>query len=259
MGDEFKSQLLWTYALYRRGIYKRDFFTMSGPPKRDPAFEAAREFEAPLAEQLAQFLLAFNERTPQVGAAYQRLIEKLTLAGTGSEAPKEGDHLPPFLLPDIEGRLVSSRDLLSKGPLVISFNRGHWCPFCWLELAALGDIAEGVAAQGATIVSITPETAAYNRELRDRLDLSFPFLSDLDNGYGLELGITMPISDEIRELIAPRGIDLPAFQKNDAWFVPLPAIFIVDRQAIVRKMYVNPDYRRRFDPSPIPAVLAALD
>ena len=232
---------------------------MSGPPKRDPAFDAAHKLKAPLADQLAQFIIAFNDRAPEVGVAYQSLIEKLTRAGTGSEAPQEGDRLPPFLMPDIEGRLVSSEDLLAGGPLVISFNRGHWCPFCWLELAALGDIAEKVRAQGATIVAITPDTAAYNRALKDRLDLSFPILTDLDNSYGLELGITMPISAEIRALIEPRGIDLPSFQKNDAWFVPLPAIFIVDRQSIIRKMYLNPDYRQRSDPTPIPALLAELE
>ncbi|NNE82583.1 MAG: AhpC/TSA family protein [Alphaproteobacteria bacterium] len=232
---------------------------MSDPSKQDPAYDAARALKAPLAEQLASFAKAFSDRAPLVGAAYQSLIEKLTRAGTGAEAPQEGDRLPPFLLPDIEGRLVSSEELLAKGPLVISFNRGNWCPFCWLELAALGDIAEDIIAQGATIVSITPETATYNREMRDRLGLAFPFLTDLDNSYGLELGIAMPISAEIRELVEPRGIDLTAFQKNDAWFVPLPAIFIVDRNAKIRKAYVNPDYRERFDPSPIPEILAALD
>lgn len=231
---------------------------MSGPVKRDPAFEEARALKAPLAEQLAHFSKALSDRNSKVGAAYQTLVEKLERAGTGAEAPKEGDRLPPFLLPDLDGRLVSSQDLLVDGPLVISFNRGNWCPFCWLELAALGDIAEEVKAMGGRIVSITPETAAYNRELKDRLNLPFSFLTDLDNGYGLELGIAMPISDEIRALIEPRGFDLAAYQKNDAWYVPLPAIFIVDRQAIVRKMYVNPDYRQRFDPSPIPAILAEL-
>ncbi len=232
---------------------------MSGPAKRDPAYEDARALEAPLSEQLAQFAKAFNDRAPKVSAAYQTLIEKLTQADTGSEAPKEGDRLPPFLLPDIDGHLVSSQELLADGALVISFNRGSWCPFCWLELAALGDIAANVNAQGANIVSITPETAAYNREVKERLDLPFSFLTDLDNSYGLELGITMPISAEIRELIEPRGFDLTAYQKNDAWFVPLPAIFVVDRGSIIRVAYVSPDYRQRFDPSPIPAILAELD
>ncbi len=244
-------------------ILERDFWekacTMSGPAKQDPAFDEARALKAPLAKQLAHFAKAFNDRTPEVGAAYQTLIDKLTRAGTGSEAPKEGDRLPSLLLPDIEGNLVSSDDLLADGALVISFKRGNWCPFCWLELAALGDIAGDVKARGANIVAITPETAAYNRELKDRLGLPFPILTDLDNGYGLELGIAMPISTEIRGLIEARGFDLTAFQKNDAWFVPLPATFIVDRAANIRKAYVNPDYRRRYDPSSIPGLLAGLD
>lgn len=226
---------------------------MSKPDERDRDVDAARALKVPFGEQLAHFAKAFNNRAPEVGAAYQTLVDNLTHAGTGAEAPKEGDRFPQFLLPDTEGRLVSSADLLAERALVISFNRGNWCPFCWLELMALGDIAEDVKARGATIVSITPETSTYNRELKDWLDLSFPFLTDLDNSYGLELGIVMPISAEVRELFGPLGLDLAAHQKNDAWFVPLPATFVVDREAIIRKAYVNPDYRKRFDPSGIPA------
>lgn len=228
-------------------------------PKRNPGFEEARALDAPLANQLASYAAALGANAPAVMAAYQALIKRLQQSGAGAEAPKEGERLPPFLLPNIDGQLVSSRDLLAQGPLVISFNRGNWCPFCWLELAALGDIADQVSALGATIVSITPETSAYNREIRDRLDLPFDFLTDLDNGYGLELGITMAISREVRELVEPRGIALTTYQNNDAWFVPLPAIFIVDRREIIRVAYINPDYRERFDPAPIPEILAALD
>ena len=244
---------------YKEAEFSDDTCPMNGSFKPDPDYDAARALNAPLATQLAHFAKAFADRVPPVGAAYQSLIDKLTRAGTGATAPKEGDTLPPFLLPDIEGRLVSSAELLSNGPLVISFNRGNWCRFCWLELAALGDIAGDIAAQGATIVSITPETAPYNREIKERLGLSFPFLTDIDNSYGLELGIAMPVSAEIKVLIQPRGLDLTVFQKNDAWFVPLPAIFIVDRDAIVRKAYVNPDYRERFDPAPIPKILAEIN
>ena len=162
-------------------------------------------------------------------------------------------------MPDTNGRLVSLEDLLADGPLVISFNRGNWCPFCWLELTALGDIAEDVKAQGANIVSITPETAAYNCEIIERLNLSFSFLTDLENSYSLELGIAMPLSAEVRELFKPSGFDLAIYQKNDAWFVPLPAVFIVDREAVIRHTYVNTDYRQRFDSTSIPTLLVDLD
>ncbi|MEP4380016.1 MAG: peroxiredoxin-like family protein [Alphaproteobacteria bacterium] len=232
---------------------------MSKPLKPNPAFEKARADHDSLGEQLADYHAALDKRVPDVGAAYQSLIEKLQRLGTGSMAPKVGDTLPSFLMPNLEGRLVSSRDLLDKGPLVISFNRGHWCPFCWLELAALGDINAAVEKQGSSIVSITPETATWNRELKQRLHLSYDILSDIDNGYSLELGLTMPVSEEIRTLLEPRGIDLSIFQNNKSSFLPLPAIFIVDQGSVIRQSYVNPDYRQRFDPVQIPDILSAID
>ena len=232
--------------------------TMNKPTNRHPTFGEARALEAPLADQLAQFAASVSNHTPELAVAYEALIEKLTRAGTSSGAPKVGERLPSFLLPDTKGRFVSLEDLLADGPLVISFNRGNWCRHCWLE-AALGDIAEDVKAQGANIVSITPETAAYNCEIIERLNLSFSFLTDLDNSYSLELGIAMPLSAEVKELFKPRGLDLAVYQKNDAWFVPLPANFIVDRDAVIRHAYVNTDYRQRFDPTSIPTLLADLD
>lgn len=227
--------------------------------KKDPGYEKARKLEAPLGEQLDLFTDTVETGLPEVGEAYQSLIEKLKRAGTGAEAPQEGDPLPPFLLPDHNGRLVSSQELLAAGPLVVSFNRGNWCPFCWLELAALGDVLNDIRAQGGDVVSITPETATYSRLLIKRLGLQFPFLTDLDNGYGMELGIAMPISPGIKELLLRLGIDLATYQKNDAWFVPLLATFVIDHDGIVRMSYVNPDYRQRFDPTGIPGILAGLD
>ena len=244
---------------YTGAILLKGAVIMSKPLKPNPAFDKARADHDSLAEQLADYHAALDKRAPDIGAAYQALIEKLQRVGTGSTAPKAGDSLPPFLMPDLEGRLVSSKDLLEKGPLVISFNRGHWCPFCWLELAALGDINEAVEEQGGSIVSITPETATWNRELKERLHLSYSILSDIDNGYSLELGLTMPVSEEIKTLLEPRGTDLSVFQNNNSSFLPLPAIFIVDQGSVIRETYVNPDYRQRFDPAQIPTVLSAID
>ena len=231
---------------------------MPDQPNTDPDFDAARALDAPLAAQLENYVGAVERNLPDVANAYQTLIDKLVEAGTGTEAPQVGDPLPAFVLPDEAGQLVSSHELLSRGPLVISFNRGHWCPFCWLELTALGEQFDAIRAAGGDIVSITPETAKYTGQLKQHLNSPLRFLSDIDNGYSLELGIAMPISRDVRALLEPLGIDLALYQKNDAWFVPLPAIFVVDGQGTVQLSYVNPDYRQRFDPAPLSGLVAEL-
>lgn len=226
--------------------------------KKDPNYERARHLDAPLAEQLAQFTGSIASGLPEVADAYENLVTNLNNAGTGAEAPQVGEPMPPFLLPDENGRLLCLEELVAAGPLVVSFNRGNWCPFCWLELAAIGDLLVDIRRNGGDVVSITPETVTYNRMLKKRLDVPFRFLTDIDNGYGLEIGIAMSIPPELKSLLIPLGIDLAVYQKNDAWFVPLPATFVIDRGGIVRLSYVNPDYRERYDPTPIPALIADL-
>ena len=98
-------------------------YTMEKTTKRHPAFEEARALNVPLADQLTQFASSVTNNSPELASAYEVLIEKLTHAGTGSGAPKVGDRLPSFLLPDTNGRFVSLEDLLADGAVVISFNR----------------------------------------------------------------------------------------------------------------------------------------
>ena len=108
------------------------------------------------------------------------------------------------------------------------------------------------------MVSITPEVATFSRRLKSRLGLSFPVLTDLDNGYALELGLAMSISDAVRAVYVKAGIDLGTFQRSDGWFLPIPATLVVDRRGIVRHSYVNADFRERIEPESVPELLAEL-
>ena len=224
----------------------------------NPRFEKARGGGGALARQLAAYDAMLREERPAAWQAYERLVERLCALDVGAGAPKAGDRLPSFDLPDDQGRLVSSGRLVAEGPLVLSFNRGSWCPYCWLELAALQDCLGDIRAGGGAVVSITPEIATFSRRLKRRLGLEFPCLSDLDNGYALALGLAHPVGADIREIYRGAGIDLGAFQRSDAWFLPLPATLVVDRRGIVRHAYVNADFRERIDPKEIPDLLSGL-
>ncbi len=226
------------------------------PPS--PDFESARALGGPLSAQLSAYDALLRERNPAMGAAYQGLVDHLAAVDAGANAPAPGDRLAPFLLPDENGRLLSSAELLASGPLVISFNRGNWCPFCWLELSALEDCSSAIVEGGGSVVSITPEVAIYSRRLKRRLGLRFPVLTDLDNGYALELGLAIPLSDEVRALYVGAGIDLGTFQRSEGWFLPIPATLVIDRRGVVRHSYVNADFRERIEPGGVPELLAGL-
>ncbi len=230
------------------------------PPDRppNPDFDAARALDGPLSAQLAAYDALLRARNPAAGEAYHGLVEHLATVDTGANAPSAGDSLPPFQLPDENGRLLSSAELLASGPLVVSFNRGNWCPYCWLELSALEDCSPAIVAGGGSVVSITPEVATFSRRLKSRLGLSFPVVTDLDNGYALELGLAMSLTDAVRAVYLKAGIDLGTFQRSDGWFLPIPATLVVDRQGIVRHSYVNADFRQRIEPASVPELLAAL-
>ena len=108
--------------------------------------------------------------------------------------------LPGFLLPDNEGNLVGSTDLLSAGPLVVSFNRGHWCAYCRLELLALAEIYPDIKRLGGELVSIMPDCAAPIRRFRETFDFPFNILTDIDNGYALTCGLMVSLGNAIRHL-----------------------------------------------------------
>jgi len=224
----------------------------------NPSFEKALEAGGALSEQLARYDQLLRERAPEASEAYRDMIDRLVEAGAGSNAVRAGDALAPFVLPDETGRLVSSAALIAKGPLVISFNRGNWCPFCWLELKALQSVYNAVRDTGTTVLSITPEIALFNRRLKRRLSLNFPVLTDLDNGYALELGLMISATARVRNRYAKAGLDLARYQANPDWFLPIPATLVIDRSGVVRHAFVNLDFRKRFDPEAIPEILAGL-
>lgn len=230
------------------------------PPElpSDPRFEQARQQEQGLARQLACFNGLIREELPALWQIYEDFTAKLAGLEIGAGAPRPGEVLPPFLLPGEDGGLISSEELLAEGPLIVSFNRGNWCPYCWLELTALQELLPEIAGTGAGLVSITPEIATFNKRLKRRLGLDFPVLTDLDNGYALQLGLAFAISKEIRKIFEGAKIDLGVFQRNQSWFLPVPALIVADRGGIVRHAYVNADFRQRFDPKDLRKILAEL-
>ena len=214
-------------------------------------FEKIRCLDAPLADKLAAWAKQLPDTAPNFAREYSKLVDRLLAANAGSDAPEIGSVLPAFLLPDNEGHLVSSTDLLGAGPLVVSFNRGHWCSFCQLELLALAEIYPEVKRLGGELISIMPDRAESVRRLRETFDIPFRILTDLDNGYALTCGLMVSLGDTVRELYLDAGRDLAEFQGNDAWFVPIPATYVIRTDGRIHNRFIDPDFGHRMTPNDI--------
>ena len=143
------------------------------------------------------------------------------------------------------GELVSLESLLRVGPVAVTFHRGHWCPYCRINTRALAEAQTKIAAAGAQIVAIMPDRQQFAVSLKHDSKMHYPVLTDMDNGYALSLNLAIWVGAEVQELMAASGRDLPRYQGNDSWMLPLPASFVVDAEGIVRARFIDPDYRKR--------------
>lgn len=217
--------------------------------------QRCKTMDAPLADRLARFAEELKRMAPEFSRVVERILARLKAAGAGEGAPKVGDEMPPFVLPDENGRLVSFQSLLGKGSLVVAFHRGHWCPYCRINADALANLQPLVSAAGANMVAITPEVARYNALLRDDAGAQFPILTDLDCGYALELQLAIKMHSEMKSAMIDTGSDITPFQDNSNWILPIPATFVVNRHGVIVARFVDPDYRKRMELEDLVAAL----
>ena len=166
--------------------------------------------------------------------------------------------VPAFTLNDPDGHPVSSDELLAKGPLVITFYRGVWCPYCNFELQALQAQLPEIQARGANLVAISPQTAPNSRKSQRDNKLDFPILSDEHSKVAASFGLRFSLPDYLVDLYKSFKNDLPVFNNDPAWVLPMPARYVVGTNGVIAYAEVNPDYTQRPDPSELLPVLDRL-
>jgi len=219
------------------------------------ALAAILDQDLTMAQALARYASELQRLNPTVAQAYEAIVRRLRAADIGRSAPGVGDHLPDFVLTDQDGQLRTLRDFMAQGPIIVSLNRGHWCPFCRIELEALRKATAAINRQGAGIVSIMPEKQSFTKIVRER-GVPFPILSDIDGAYSLELGLCYYVGDELVDLLRARGHGMPAFQGNDSWFLPVPATFVLNAQGKIMARHIDPDFR--FNRMAIDQILSSI-
>ncbi|MGH6736171.1 MAG: peroxiredoxin-like family protein [Methyloceanibacter sp.] len=222
----------------------------------EEAFVQARDMDASLADRLQSFADSVRKLGPVFQTSVDGLVARLREHEVGENAPKPGEPMPNFVLPNQNASLISLEGLLEKGPVAVTFHRGHWCPYCRINTKVLAEAQDQIAAAGGQIVAIMPDRQHYAVELEEQSGSSFPILTDFDNGYALSLNLAFWVGEEMRELMTRAGWDVAPSQGSDAWLLPVPATFVVGTDGRVNARFVDPDYRKRMA---VEDLLAALD
>jgi peroxiredoxin len=189
----------------------------------------------------------------------RRATAELVASGAAKRAAKVGDKASAFVLKDPDGKDVSSAELLSDGPLVLTFYRGVWCPYCNLDIQALQDASPELEKHGARLVAISPQTAANSRRLIREHKLTFAVLSDPGNEVAAAFGLRFKLPEYLIDLYK-NGFknDLAVVNGDASWTLPMPARFVIGRDGKILYAEVNPDYTRRPDPEELIPALQKL-
>jgi peroxiredoxin len=204
-----------------------------------------------------------NGRLPLVPTRDQldtmsRATQSLMDSEQADYALKAGDRAPDFTLEDAGGSTVTSRALLARGPLVATFYRGVWCPYCNYDLQALEAVRSEIEARGASLVAISPQMPANSRKSQRDNKLGFPILSDPGTAVAAEFGLRFSLPEGLIEVYTQFGNDLPKINDDPSWVLPMPARYVIGTDGVIAYAEVNPDYTRRPDPSELLPVLDGL-
>jgi len=192
---------------------------------------------------------------PETQAIHDRAIAELKERRLAHNILRIGEKAAKFELPDHNGKIVSSANLLAKGRLVISFIRGRWCPFCVGQMEAVNIALARMARWGASFVAISPQTVKQSFFMHDQHKLCFPLLSDSGNKVARQVGLTYRVNDEQQAVYRRAFVNLPFANGDETWELPIPATYILDRDRTVLYASANEDYTERPEPDEIVDIL----
>lgn len=193
-----------------------------------------------------------------IAAAMSQADLALGASGILDAALMAGDQAPDFALTNARGGVVRLSHALGSGPVVLSFYRGGWCPYCNLELRALQKVLPEFEAAGATLIAVSPQTPDESLSTAEKNDLAFAVLSDTGSRVAKSFGIAFGLAGELRPIFTSLGQALPDRNGDESWVLPLPATYVIDRDGIIAFAHVDVDFRNRLEPSAITATLSAL-
>jgi peroxiredoxin len=210
-----------------------------------------------LSQQLEELTTKLRSMVPAERlATIDRAAEELQASGLAGRALKAGEKAPSFELPDGEGMLWRSQELLHYGPLVTVFYRGRWCAYCNAQLAALQQVHAQIASAGASLVAISPQTQKHSYMTRDMHRLRFPVLSDSGNAVARQFGLVYRLPPEMQKMYQSIMTKLPGYNGDQSWELPLAATYVIRPDQTIAYARIDADWRRRAEPAEILAGLS---
>jgi peroxiredoxin len=215
--------------------------------------------DGPVRKELKEFLEKSSKTTPkETQRIYEEGIEDVRTSGVLDSALKVGDKAPDFALPDAAGKIVKLSDLTAKGPVVITWYRGGWCPYCNIALRGFHKALSEIRSAGASLVAISPETPQNTMSTVQKNQLDFTVLSDRDNKVARTFGIAYKVPTAVVDSLKKSGRDLARLNGSDAGELPLGATYVIDTDRVIRYAFVDGNYRKRAEPADVIAALKPL-
>lgn len=184
-----------------------------------------------------------------------RTTTELKNTGIENRALRAGDRIPEFTLPNQHGEMRRFADFLTESTVVLNIYRGGWCPYCNFEMKALADALPEIEAAGAKLVGMSPEAPDHAQDTVSRHDIGIEILSDAGNVVSERLGLVFSLAEELRPIYLGAGLDIPAYNGDESFRLPVPATYIVGPDGIIKADFVNADYTQRMEPRDIVAFL----
>lgn len=201
-----------------------------------------------LAKQIEHFNQELSSQLPQdILDAFGKSIEDLKTGKFEENSIQIGDQIPEFSLPNALGKIVSSEEILKNEKIVLAFYRGGWCPYCNLELKFLQDSLIRIKNKGAALIAVSPQSPDHSLSMIEKNNLEFEVLTDIDNNFAKKLGIVFQLQDFVLPYYKGLGIFLSDFNKNNDNTLPIPAVFVVDKNRVVTYRFLDVNYMNRVD------------
>lgn len=213
---------------------------------------------ATLLDDINEYKSSFNKKASlEKQKFYAQAIKELEASGV-AQGLKTGDHAPNFTLPDATGKIVSLSETLTKGPVILTFYRGGWCPYCNLELRAYQRALPEIREAGAKLIAVSPQTPDASLTTKEKDELEFTVLSDVGGKVAHHYDLVFKLQDYLIDLYKQSGLDVPAHNGNDTWELPKPATFVIDQHGTIVFAHVDSDYRNRTEPSEVIKIVKGL-
>lgn len=209
-------------------------------------------------EQYIEYISKFKQNASQeVQDKMGKAIDELENSDAG-KGLRAGEKAPNFTLPDATGEKVQLEDVLKKGPVILTFYRGGWCPYCNMELRAYQQLMEDIKAAGAELVAVSPQTPDASLSTKEKNELDYFVLSDEGNKVADEYKLVYTLPPYLVDIYREKGLDLEKANDSDSWTLPVSATYIIKQDGTIAYEYTKADYKDRVEPSDVVEKLKSL-